>query len=625
MRKRFLLPLLTALAACGQGDPGPAGPVGADGSNAQRCTATEQAGRWIVQCPDGSQADLDVASCQLELDDDGGQQIRCPDGSEATVLPGAGSLLGSIAGTVRLEAAPSSSGVLIELLGTEQTATSRADGSYLLEGVAPGNYEIRFSLAPYQPQVVSGISSFGGIFEVETVVLRSARRIPQDWDELSYAAAIALVGNHPYLEIHDLAAGEVHHVKLPVGSELDDAYIEADGTVVLIAFHGLSGNEWFGTWRAGEGAHWYKDVENFHYARSATLIERILPGGAIALWLVREGIETPLEIEDIDHLDQVGSLARWMIVAGGRTLLVDAEDGEPSTTEISPTICSILELEETGMVGLVPCGGVLGIYDFSRASWIVIEEEEPFRTVSTIRGAAAWGFGVLDTELSFYDAFSGNTSLLTGDRIRLPSGPLGKWLWSVTVDGLLLERRDGVVSHLFEPLAALFSPDEDHFAGLYDGSLHLADLGTGEIRTIEDLQHCRWINADGLLCSRVSTDVAVIVALDGTIQELEHAPDYEIEAGWLVYAPAGRVTITAPGRGKYDLGRVSEISFSESGVHVAWINSASALFALNLETGEKARLSLAARYDLFALDTGVLFSGSAFPFGTSDYYVPYPW
>jgi iron complex outermembrane recepter protein len=104
--------------------------------------------------------------------------------------------LGNIGGTVRNDEGKPVQGATIRVLGTTRGAISKADGSFFIEGIRPGEYEIDVTSMGFQnsSRVIRVLTDLPTTFDVtlstkpvsiKKIILRSCRMVSEDTDQNS--------------------------------------------------------------------------------------------------------------------------------------------------------------------------------------------------------------------------------------------------------------------------------------------------------------------------------------------------------------------------------------------------------------------------------------------------------
>ena len=103
--------------------------------------------------------------------------------------PGSG-LLGSISGRAVLFGEDDSSGIEVSAVGSGAKAVTGPGGHFALKNLAEGAYELKASLAPYQPRRFANVTVSGGsASEVDFLPLKLGRRLNETKGELKYLTA----------------------------------------------------------------------------------------------------------------------------------------------------------------------------------------------------------------------------------------------------------------------------------------------------------------------------------------------------------------------------------------------------------------------------------------------------
>lgn len=287
MLLRFPLAAVFALAACG-GDTktvtkeipaapcvieqGASGPelVCPDGSRAPipqggACTISGQTGGALtLTCPDGSTATIPAEGCTAIAGEGGGFTLRCP-GIDVTV-PGPATT--EVAGTARLYGEQDSSGITVELEGTDFSGTTDAAGAFSIEGVPSGLYDVTASRPGWREQRFENVLVYG-VTRTLDIELRRAKLVQQATDaELldrqgdrptsAGALALSINDNRPVLiRAGDDQATFLRNAIGQVAFSPDGAFLVANGELwnVATATTVPVGGDISRFWFSADGSH----------------------------------------------------------------------------------------------------------------------------------------------------------------------------------------------------------------------------------------------------------------------------------------------------------------------------------------------------------------------------------
>lgn len=608
--------LMISLAACADGAKGPAGKQGPEGGAALGCTAVDEGGLWLIECPDGSRAELEGASCTVKEMEGGARRIDCPDGSEAVIVAEDDERLGAIEGEVRLAGEGPSAGVHVELVGTEISALSGEGGRYRLQGIPPGSYELRFTRAPYLPRSLPEIPSFGGVYQVPTVEL-ALRRWLGETPIVSEETELAIIDSTSP-KVYDLVGDVVSPLSIPAGLTPTDVKFLPDRTILFVSEDPF-GREWLGVWNEEFGEYWASDIGSFTNVEGGALIARDAGGGDTTYALLREGGEREIggSFTAFAHL---GLRPRWLAVSGGRTVLIDGAGAEIVQRELAPTPWDELEADPEGDVGALRFGADWSLFDLRRGEAIAAEGGIG-AILEMVPGGVVWENEVGDAT-SFYDVRSGElTPLVHGEHIEWSPGY--GWILQGALPAPTITSREGLALDLDGSFPVEFSPDDTKLLLRVDPeTFRLVELPSMEGPSVTGFQMCIWVSIRGVACARADGSLA-LVAMDGSLQEIGTTTFGPPLQGWVPIMENYQITLASPGRELVELGAIVDLSVSADGEWITWTDSSYSLHAINGSTGRRTRIARPAGVST-ALSAGVVYYGILPPTLEGNFFAPYP-
>lgn len=618
MRKHALLPVL--LAACSAGGPGAAGPAG---GAAAPCSAVAHDGGWTITCPDGTSAEVARGGCTESDGPEGSRIIRCDDGTEATVSPPETMGEGVVIGRVALESRGATAGVRVEVVGTALATTSAADGTFRLDGVAPGTWDVRLSLAPYQPLTLSRVVVLEGTRDLGTVELALGHELPDDDENagdlpLQRESQLLVTPGYPKTVL-DLATSERYALQPPpMGWVSDASWLDAE---TLLVSGVVDDRVLPGIWTRAGGIRWYPGLTDWDATAGGILATRTGDDGSAALWFLSGDSRQRLDLDPDAGRWNLGGTPRWIVSSAAGTFLVDGTGG---TAEVT----SILDRAVVD-VTTDPTSGDLVVLGFPWEQWAydtvhhISFVADADARIELRDGVASWRLA--DGRFVSWDSQAG-TSIYRDAGLEVGWSPQHRWLWDGPTDGAYqaTSRNGGTVTALGDAPPESFSPDERSAAVFGEDFLRLIDLETGAIAELAThTEYCQWIDDGAIACS--TGEELVRAEVDGTVRSLGQVQSWWVEDGGLFYETDYRLWFASADGSSIDLGSPQRVALDPTRQRLVWVSGADNLYVRSLTTGETIRIGEGVNGIPLPLRDVVLYDArDRYTGATSIRYAPYP-
>lgn len=608
----WALPLI--LAACGAGEDGAAGRAGA---HAGACSVTEVEAGWQIRCPDGSSATLEPGACAITERDDGAQIIRCADGTEAVVQPAEQLGPGAVRGVVALEGGGDVREVLVEIVGTGRAASPAADGSFTIDGIPAGTYDVEATLSPWLPVRVTNVTVLPGKYELGTLQLRIGRTIGGLGEGVNIEFEQQLLFDGYSSLVVDMRTDETWTVGVNV-YDVDDYGWSGDGVLVFEQWDSSLSSLAF--WRRGTGLTWFHGLDSYLLSGGAAIAVRTDESEESSVVLLRASGEEVLPFTSYDAWGAAGDNAVWILGTPDGTVLVDARTEVTRVVTLDPRTTDGVRSEPTPSLAWLAFGATYDLFDLSTGEVVVT-------------GLADASVGLVDDEIAlwsadgnthFYDATTGNTWSFDVD-FDAHWSPERKWLMWWDADGFQMQARTGSAPVEVGTFSVdAFAPFEAWSSRvLEDGSVEIWDLAALESRTVEGpFSSCEWIDEPWLLCQTTSDEIT-LVSGTGDVHPLGAVDIAHVAGGRVFVGTATGLQMVTPGSSvaPMELPRAQWADVSPDRMHLLWYADGK-LFVMSFVSG--ARFDLGRTGEFLALADVVLYTPPT-PWG--DYalqYAPYP-